>query len=304
MPARAPLRPPSPILLVALLAALATGAAASLLIGAATVRGPPPVQASQVVLPGAIFADGLLALPMVVLGFFIYRRVTGGSIPLPGRSAVSILVAVLVAILLLAALRAFGGGGPEPTGAVSTGHNSTGSVPPPNSTTTNLTVVSNATPFLFPTLPGWVPFVLLAAIVVVLVVIALPFVVAYTEGRREERRRPSRPESTSEVRVALARAVQALDQGGDPRTVIVRLYGDLLERLSPIVSGIDPETPEEIRGQHLVRLGIHPEAATVLTRLFEEARYSTHALGPEAAEQVREAVEVALADLSRVAVTA
>ena len=40
----------------------------------------------------------------------------------------------------------------------------------------------------------------------------------------------------------------------------------------------------------------------MLTRLFEEARYSTHPLGPDAAERVREAVEVALEDLARVPV--
>jgi len=299
MPPPTPRPSPSPVLLVALLAALATGAAASLLIGAGTAHGAPPLHASEVVLPGPIFADGLLVLPLVVLGFFIYRRMTGGSVSLPSRSVVSILVTILVAVLLVAALRAFGGGGPEPTGAVSTGHNSTG-VPPSNSTGTNLSLGSNVTPFLFPSLPGWVPFALLAAIVVVVVVVALPLVVAYAENRRAERGRPPPPGSTAEVRVAFARAVRALDQGGDPRAVIVRLYGDLLERLGPLVSGIDLATPEEIRGQHLVRLGIHPEAATVLTRLFEEARYSTHPLGPEAAERVRQAVEVALADLSRI----
>jgi hypothetical protein len=300
MSAPTPRPAPSPVLMVALLAALATGAAASLLIGAGTAHGTPPIPASELVLPSGLFADGLLALSLVVLGIFIYRRVAAGSVPLPGRSTVSILVAILVAILLLAAFRTFGGAGPEPTGAVPPGQNSTG-VPPPNSTGTNVTHSSNMTPFLFPSLPGWVPFALLTVVVVAFGVIAFPLVAAYVEGRRAERRRPP-PESTAEVRGAFARAVRALDQGGDPRSVIVRLYGDLLERLGTMVAGIEPETPEEIRGQHLVRLGIHPEAAAVLTRLFEEARYSTHPLGPAAAERVREAVEVALEDLARVPV--
>lgn len=294
---------PSPVLLVMMLAALATGAAASLLIGAATSPGAPPGHASELVLPSTAIAYGCIAFIIVLLAVFVYQRVTGGAAPVPGRIVVTFLVTVLVAVMLLAALRAFGGGGPSSTGEVPNGQNSTGSVSP-NATEANLTSKGNGTLFFLPSLPGWVPFVLVAAVLLVAVVVALPFAAAYAEGRRAERLRSSRPPSTVEVRVALARAVHAIDQGGDPRAVIVRLYGDLLERIGPIVPGIDPATPEEIRRQHLVELGIEPEAATVLTRLFEEARYSSHPLGAEAAERVRKAVGTALADLARVSVAA
>jgi hypothetical protein len=289
-------RRPSPVLLVILLAALATGAAASLLIGAATSPGAPPAPASELVIPAAAIADGVAAFVLALIALLVYVRVTGGRVALPGRFVVTFLVAVLVAILLIAAFRALGGGGPTPTGEVSNGQNTTGA--PPNSTATNVT--SHGTgPFQFlPSLPGWVPFVLIAAVLVVAVVVALPYATAYAGGRRGRSVRPAGPPSTAEVRVALDRAAHALDQGGDARTVIVRLYGDLLERVGPIVPSIEPATPEEIR-QHLVALGIQPEAATVLTRLFEEARYSTHPLGADAAERVRRSVGIALADLSR-----
>jgi Domain of unknown function (DUF4129) len=303
MSAPAPRARPSPVLLIALLVALASGAAASLIIGAATAPGAPPVRASEFQLPSVLLGYAMLAVPAFLLALFIYRRVTGGSASLAGRSVVSVLIAVLVAVLLIAALRSFGGGGPEPTGAVAPGHNATGTIPP-NTTGTNVTSAPNATSFLIPSLPGWVPFALIAAVAVVVVAVALPFVLTVVEDRRAERRRPPLPPSTAEVRGALVRAMRKLDQGGDPRTVIVGLYGDLLERVSLMVVGLDPETPEEIRRQHLVRLGIHPEAATVLTRLFEEARYSTHPLGPESADRVRRAVEVALADLGRAPVPA
>jgi len=71
-----------------------------------------------------------------------------------------------------------------------------------------------------------------------------------------------------------------------------------------MVGSVDPETPEEIRSLHLVRLGISREASESLTRLFEEARYSTHPLGPEAAERATEVIRSAEADLSRAAVPA
>ena len=48
-----------------------------------------------------------------------------------------------------------------------------------------------------------------------------------------------------------------------------------------------------------MRLGIRPEVATELTRLFEEARYSTHPLGPESADRAAEAMRRATADLER-----
>jgi hypothetical protein len=294
---------PSPVLLVTLLAALATGAAASLLIGAATSPGAPPAHASELVIPSTTLADAFLAFVIGLLAFFVYRRVTGGSVSVPSRFVVSFFVAVLVSVLLIAALRAIGGGGPSPTGEVSNGQNATG-VPPQNGTGANLTTNGSGSLFFLPSLPGWVPFVLVAAALVVAVAVALPFLVAFAQDRRAARRTPSRPPATVEVRVALARAARSLDEGGDPRTVIVRLYGDLLERIGPIVQGLDPATPEEIRRRHLVELGIQPEAATVLTRLFEEARYSTHPLGADSAERVRLAVETALADLARLPVAA
>ena len=292
--------PPSPVLLVVLLVALATGAAASLLIGAGTGPSAPVGRASEVLIPSGLLADGLLGSALLLVAALVLRRLRGGSVSVPNRFVVTFLVAVLVAVLLITAFRTVGGGGPEPTGAVPTGPNSTGP-PPTNTTGTNLSG-PGGTLYLLPSLPGWVPFVLVTAVVVVGVVIALPLVVSFAEGRRAGRGRTSSPPSIAEVRVALVRAARALEQGGDPRTVIVRLYGELLERLDTLVAGIDPETPEEIRSQHLVRLGIHPDAANVLTHLFEEARYSTHPLGPEAAERVRQAVEVALADLNRVLV--
>jgi hypothetical protein len=81
--------------------------------------------------------------------------------------------------------------------------------------------------------------------------------------------------------------------------VVIRLYATLLARVGPIVGGLDEQTPEEIRSFHLVQLGIRTPAATTLTRLFEEARYSSHPLGPEAAVLARQAIQEAREDLDR-----
>lgn len=297
-------RPPL-VLLVALLAALASGAAASLLIGAATSPGAPPPHVTSIVVPDWLIGYAFLAGIVALVGFFIYRRVEGGAMPVPGRVAATLLLVILVAVLFLAALRVFGGGGPGPEGAVPPPHGNTTGVVVNNTTANATTPLGGNGSFLLwsPNLPPWLPFVVVVAVILVVVVVAVPQVRQYVSYRRELRRaRPSgaRPLVVAEVQDALARAAGDLERGGDPRAVIVALYGSLLDRLAPLVGSTDPDTPEEIRTLHLVRLGIRVSAATDLTRLFEEARYSSHPMGPDAADAARRAVREALADLARV----
>jgi hypothetical protein len=144
------------------------------------------------------------------------------------------------------------------------------------------------------------PFAVLAGVALLVAVVTVPAVRAYAADRRSAglARAPA-PVETALVQAVLRQAQRELDRGDDPRGVIVRLYGEVLGRLGRMVGSVDPETPEEIRTLHLERLGIRPEAATVLTRLFEEARYSSHPLGAEASERARTAVRQALADLDR-----
>jgi hypothetical protein len=93
--------------------------------------------------------------------------------------------------------------------------------------------------------------------------------------------------------------VTELGHGADAREVILALYATLLARLRPMVGGMDTSTPEEIRAVHLERLGARPEPARTLTRLFEEARYSAHPMGPESSRTAQEAVRAVLDDLDR-----
>jgi hypothetical protein len=97
----------------------------------------------------------------------------------------------------------------------------------------------------------------------------------------------------------LAHARQELEGARDPRAAILALYATLLARVAPIVPDLDRSTAEEIRVHHLVRLGIRESAARTLTRIFEEARYSSHRLGPEQVTQATQAIRMAESDLAR-----
>jgi hypothetical protein len=297
---------PSIVLLAILGISLAAGAAASLLIGAATAPGAPATPSTSVVyFPDWLLAYSFLAAIVAIAGFLIVRRVTGGATPIPGRIAVTLLVTILLAVMFLAATRVLVTGGPGPSGKVaSEGAN--------NSTTsgggaTNKTANVSCTPAVCaggllwsPHLPGWFPFVILAAVVLIAVAIAVPQVRLYLSDRDERRSlRRSSAGTTAAVKGALQRAEQDLASGTDPRSVILALYQSVLEHLEPKVASVAIDTPEEIRAKHLVRLGIRPEAAESLTRAFEEARYSSHLMSGEAAAGARRAVQEALEDLAR-----
>ena len=303
--ARAPVRTgrPSLVLLVVLAVALATGAAASLLLGAATAPGAPAQPASELVVPATWIADALLGLFALVAVVLVYRRLTEGAATLSSRAVITFLVVILLGIAFVAAAQFF-----HPGGCPWCGGGTPGSAPPPsgnNSTATgsnNTTFGGGGLVLLSWHVPAWLEFVALAAATLLVAAVVMPFLGQWATARRLRAAGPQRPGSgptAAEVRGAFARASRDLDRGLDPREVIERLYADLLERLGRYVVQIDPSTPEEIRVQHLVRLGIRPEVATELTRLFEEARYSTHPLGPESADRAAEAMRRATADLER-----
>lgn len=293
---------PSFILLFVLAAALAFGAAASLLIGAATSPGVSPQSVSLVVIPNWLIGDSLLAIIGVVVGVLVYQRFTQGTLPVPGAITTRMVVVLLLAILLLAAYHLAWGTGPAPNGSVTTGQNGTHIIVNNTTTTHNSTATGGSPLFSIPSWPPWSGFVLIAVILLIIAVVAVPLT-----GRRRGTPGVAKPPERrviAEVKGALARAAEELDRGQDPRAVILALYGTLLDRLEPQVDDLAVATPEEIRVQHLVRLGIRPEAAMVLTRLFEEARYSSHPITADAADTARRAVRDALADLARTPVPA
>lgn len=292
---RAPDVASSRILLAALLVALATGAAASLLIGAATAHGASVASAGEITLPSNLVAYLVVALLVLIVAMFVYQRVTGPTLPVPGRVVVTALVVALLAVLFVVLFGLIVGGGPSSSGGVPSGGQPTG--PTGNVSGTNNTTVARGPAFVVPGLPSWLPFAILVGGVVLVAVLVVPSVSDWLADRR--RVPPEAPAAVAEeLRTALTKAAAHLDGGEDPRVVIVRLYGELLVRLGPKVGSVDPATPEEIRLLHLLRLGIRPGAAAALTRLFEEARYSTHPMGTEAVDRARQALRDALEDLA------
>lgn len=287
----------SVILLVVVLAALAIGAAASLLAGAATAPGPGAPTYYEINPSGDLVRATFVGVLLIAAGLFVYYRVTSTTLGIPGRFAATVLIAVLLAIGLLVVWETVSGGGGLAGGASGTGNQSSQGT---SSNSTNGTLAPPNGTLLPFHVPPWVPFALL--VVVVLVVCA---VVSYAVLYRSSVRRSTgdgprvRPPDPEKVRAALAEAFRALDAGASPREVVIQLYGALLERIGPMVGGVERDTPEEIRVQHLERLGIGSGSAESLTRLFEEARYSSHPIGVELADSARAAIRAALADLDR-----
>jgi hypothetical protein len=152
-------------------------------------------------------------------------------------------------------------------------------------------------------IPAWVPFVLAVVVAVGLCVI-VGYLVRASAADRRARAKAVVPPDPAQVKASLGEAIREIDAGASPREVVIRLYASLLLRVGMMVGGVEWNTPEEIRVQHLERLGIRPDAAEALTRLFEEARYSTHPMGTELAGRARQAILAARADLDRAPVPA
>lgn len=283
------------VLLVAVVAAFAVGAAASILVGAATAPAPSSGPVSLIYLPPWLLtvADfGFLAFFGIS---FIVMRLQSGSKFGSGQFAVRVLIVVLLAIIFLLVAHAFSG-----TGVVSTNsssQNATGTPPP--STGGSHYINGTGGVDVWPGLPPWLPFVVLAGVALLVVVIVAPGVRGYLEERGGGKSKAPASTDIAKVRSALARAVKDLDEGHDPRDVILGLYAVMLARLQPMAVGIDVSTPEEIRAVQLERLGVRPGPARMLTRLFEEARYSQHPMGSESSQAAQDAVREVLADLDR-----
>jgi hypothetical protein len=307
MAQRKPRPRPSLLLLVLLLSAFAVGASVSLLVTARTAGPPPPVGPSTgLLLPSwlepVVFVAFALAVVLPPI-YFALRAERKGS-ALANRyiiGALSLLLAIMLAVVVLHL--ATPSGALVLPGAPGASINDTGtannSTKPP----------SNASPAHGPggllsnlnlQLPSWFLFVVVLIALVGVTIAGVPPLREYLEDRRESRRLRFRAEEVrAQVQSALQKAVADLEGSLDPRTVILALYATLLARIEPLTTAIEQSTPEEIRFRHLTRLGIRPGAAVELTRAFEEARYSSHPLGPDQVGRARNAIRAAETDLAR-----
>jgi hypothetical protein len=295
----------SPAILVLVLAALAVGAAASLLASAPRTSSPGSTDYAELVFPTWEVETALVVLVFGGFALFLFFQFRSGTSPVPGRMAVTAVVAILVAVLLTIVVQhaafpngASGGGGG--------GGGSSSTTPPSNTTnaTHNTTLIPGSGTFFWlgPSVPPYTLFAIVAVVAVVISVLVTSPIWrrAIADRLRSEPAVPSAA-SLAAIRVALTDATQALDAGADLRTIVIGLYAAILAKIGPTVGNVDGATPEEIRASHLVRLGIRPEAAEVLTRSFEEARYSSHLVTAAMVERVTIALREASADLDRVA---
>jgi hypothetical protein len=291
----------SPILLCVVAIALAAGAAASLVSSATRPVGGGSISGGGITVSTTL-AGILLILPFAAaLGAMIYSRVRDGGVRIP-RGIVIFAVGFLAIMVVFAVI-----GGYLNPGTVGVGPGSTGSGHG-NTTkgTGNTTGGGGGTgtsglpgaPSLG--LPSGI-FLFLAVVVALAVAgIAVPAMWGAISNRRG-RHGPIDGSTAARpgVGAALAQAAADLDAGSDPRAVIERLYAQFLSRVVQVTGDVSGRTPDEIRTELLHPLGVRPSAAEQLTRLFEEARYSTHLMGPEAAARARVAVASAAADLAR-----
>ncbi|MCI4363090.1 MAG: DUF4129 domain-containing protein [Thermoplasmata archaeon] len=81
------------------------------------------------------------------------------------------------------------------------------------------------------------------------------------------------------------------------RARIFELYGALLAAVAPALGELRARTPREVEWLSVRYLGLTPGTARNLTALFEEARYSSHAIRPEALPSARLALQELLRDL-------
>ena len=277
--------------LVVLSVALLVGAAAALLSGAVSPDGPGASSTG----PGAAtyVAWGIVAIGLGYLGATIYDRIRNGSMPVPTRIVVTILVvvALLIGFVVLSHFVATTqwGAGSGPTSGTS-GPNQSLPFNDSQNSTSNFTSVG----FANLGLPGWAFYALIA---VVTAIVGLLVMRAALRTRI-----PDEPVEADRdaVRAALRTAFDALDDlTADPREVLIALYAQLLRRLAPVAQDLDTSTAEEIRRDHLVRLGVRARSAAEITRLFELARYSSHPIGSDDAQRARTAFREALDDLDR-----
>ncbi len=282
-------------LLLALLLVAVGGGIAATVLATAPSHAPNQAPATEVILPFWIVALPVLGLFVAFVVILLAQRATGPTAMVPNQIVLSILIGILLLIGFVV-LSHFLGGSQVTSGGTSSGTNTTtNSTPPTNSSGT---INGTGGTLSFWTFPPWAGDVLLFVLVGAFVAAVGGSLLGRRLGSSGRSRGPS-PPSSAAARSALVQAESALADGADPRSTILALYGRLLSRVSSMVGDVEVATPEEIRIQHLVHLGVGPHDAEDLTRLFEEARYSTHPMGAEAADRAQRAIRAALRDLDR-----
>jgi hypothetical protein len=283
-----------------LLVAVVLGVAAAILVNPITTGPPPsPTEPTTGAWVADVFAVGILLFFFGVIGFHIIRVLTEGRMRFPGR-ALSVLVVVLLLLGAFVLLSHLAPVHPIP-GSPQNRSSGNGSGAPPN------TPGGPGNP-LGPVSGGpisaasWLTWSVLGGIVLAVAIGLLLLWFYWPRSLPPERNRGSADRArAARLRGDLERSLRALEEDpeADPRLVIRALYHRLLLSAAPHLGRWEVETPREIDRRLEAEFGISAEPARELTRLFEEAQYSTHPLDRAAAERARAALRALLADLDR-----
>jgi hypothetical protein len=145
----------------------------------------------------------------------------------------------------------------------------------------------------------WLPIVLV-------IVLGMLAAVAYSAAqRRRARARRSLEPLAVELAAAFDESLDDLRREADPRRAVIAVYARLERVLaSHGVARHRAETPDEYLSRTLGVLAVDAAAVTRLTRLFSQAKFSNHAVGPEMKEDAIQTLEHVRDELLRSAATA
>ena len=155
-----------------------------------------------------------------------------------------------------------------------------------------------------PTAPGqegyeaefaWIP------VSITLGLLAIAVAAVWWSGRSRRRARGERGDNplADALAAAVDESLDGLRAEPDPRRAVIAAYARLERVLASY--GLPRETSEaplEYLGRMLGQLSVSPPAARRLTDLFERAKFSQHAVGPEMKEQAISALETVRDDLA------
>lgn len=290
----APRRRQPPAVAWILLLAVLVGLAAALLSRPLEPTGPGPPSLGQL---SAAQAGDIIAISLFVgLGAWLFLTLRDQRAPFPPRMVATVLLVLLLGVLFVLVAGIVHYGGP-----VSSGNGTGGG---PSSGGPGIGVPTNGThPLLgLPqiTLPSWAGAAALLGIALLAGVLLVPYLVARAEDRRRARSESDAglpDEAQRAIEETLARLGSG--DGADPRAAILALYSRLLQIVAPRLGSVESRTPREIEQDAIRQLGLRPGVSTALTRAFEEARYSSHPMTPEAVDRARAALSEAVSDLAK-----
>ena len=142
---------------------------------------------------------------------------------------------------------------------------------------------------------AWIP----VSITLALLAVAVAGVWWSGRSRRRARGELNRNPLANALTDALNESLDDLRAEPDPRRAVIAAYARLERVLA--LHGLPrkaSEAPLEYLGRMLGELSVSPPAALRLTDLFERAKFSQHAVGPEMKEQAISALETVRDDLA------